>query len=392
MIYFIVLILLFIPVILFDFGDNQKGSKFWFYAELAILVLLAGLRFRVGGDSLDYFDFFDDYPTISELFNFDFSNASYNPLWYIYNAIIKSIWNDFIFFQIVQAIIVNSVFFWFLKKNIKYYFSAIFLYYIMFYLYFNMEILREVLAICVFLLAFGLIQKKKYLQYFIFSVIAMSFHYSAMILFIVPFFLSIPRVNVILLIIVFASSILLQTFVDISPFLTNLLFGNSMLLEKFDIYNSIENYRLNLNGVIAITTPIFIFMYIRGKSEKDELEISIEKLLLLYLILIALTIFFPAMFGRMKNYLEPFYLIYIVGIVIPTIKQNIKTNPIQILLIRFMFVWILFFNIKSYFIDCSNLMIGAKSYNIYYPYHSVFDPVTEVKREKFIEMYKYDND
>ena len=175
MIYFIVLSFTLIPVILYDFIGKEIGWKFWFYAELIILIIISGLRYRVGGDSLDYIDFFESYPTFSELFYFDFSNAPFNPIWYIYNGLIKLIWNDFIFFQIVQAIIVNTIFFIFFKKHTKYFFTAIFIYTLAYYLYFNMEILREILAVCIFMLSFNYLQKKEIFKIFFMCYICLSF-------------------------------------------------------------------------------------------------------------------------------------------------------------------------------------------------------------------------
>ena len=58
---------------------------------------------------------------------------------------------------------------------------------------------------------------------------------------------------------------------------------------------------------------------------------------------------------------------------------------------RLTIIWFLLISMRTYFVDCSEYMLGAKSYNIYYPYHTIFDPVVEVNREKFVEMYKMGN-
>lgn len=388
MIYFLILFFLFIPVLGYDILGKTRGWKLWYSIELIVLILLVGLRYRVGGDTLDYIVFFEEYPTFSELFYFDFSNAPFNPLWYIYNAIIKSIWNDFLFFQIIQATIVNSIIFWFFKKNTKYFFSAILVYYVVYYLYFNMEVLREILTVCIFLISYRYIKEKKYLKYLFWAVIALLFHYSAMIMFIIPLLLRIPKINWIYTLFAFFSVILLLSLFDITPFLSNLLVGSDALTDKFDAYTSMEGHTLNVNGVLAYVTPIVLLMYANRNNEKTEFAIQSEKLLLLYVLLIGFSIFFPAMFSRMQNYIEPFYIIYIINSIIPYLKNSHNNTRINSYLVKLALAWFLFFNTRSYFIDYSEYMIGARSYNIYYPYHSIFDPVVEVKREKFVEIYK----
>ena len=139
MIYILVFILLLIPVVKYDLMAKSGGEGGWYYFNLVVLILLAGLRYRVGGDTLMYMSMYDEIPALSELKYFDFEEALYNPLWYVYNSIFRSIGDDFVYFQIGQAVFVNSVFFWFFRKySPQYYFSAILLYYIGYYCYFNM--------------------------------------------------------------------------------------------------------------------------------------------------------------------------------------------------------------------------------------------------------------
>jgi len=111
MIYLIILIILLVPVFLYDVAGFNKGMNGWYIFEFTILVLLAGLRYRVGGDTLFYMGFFDEYPQLNELSDFDFAGAEFNPLWYIFNAITKFIHNDFVTFQIIQAINCKQLFF-----------------------------------------------------------------------------------------------------------------------------------------------------------------------------------------------------------------------------------------------------------------------------------------
>ncbi len=391
MIYIIVLLLLLIPAVRYDFLKKTNGREFWFYLELLVLVLLAGLRYRVGGDTLEYIDYFDDYPFFSELVHFDFKNAYFNPLWYVYNAILKSIFNDFILFQIIQSIFVNSVFFWFFRKYTKFYFTAILIYYIGYYLYFNMEILREVLCVCLFMISFKYIESKKYLIYVFFGVLSYLIHHSAVVMFFIPFFMKLPKIKWTTTLASFLLLTIFLSYFDIVPILISLFSGNEKLLSKTIAYTSLESSILNINGVIAYFLPIILLLYSNTNKVLTEFQIKIEKLLLLYVLLIALSIFIPTMFSRMQNYLEPFYIIYLVDTLFSALEDTYKSLKMRSYIIKFAFIFYVFIIYKSYTVDRSEYMIGKKSYNIYYPYHSIFDPVVETDREKFVEYFKEGN-
>ena len=145
MIYLIVLIVLLIPAIRYDFLSKKGGERIWYYVNLLVLILLAGLRYRVGGDTAQYMLFFENMPSLSELSSFKFMNNYYMPLWYVYTAVFKSFGGYFLF-QMVQAIIVNTVFLWFFKKKCSRYFTAIVVYFLAYYFSLNMDIMRQALC------------------------------------------------------------------------------------------------------------------------------------------------------------------------------------------------------------------------------------------------------
>ena len=101
MVYLLVFILLAIPVVKYDLFAKTGGENKWYYACLVALILLAGLRYRVGSDTLMYMSVFDDCPKLDELKYFDFAEAKYNPLWYVINAISRSIHDSFTCFQVI---------------------------------------------------------------------------------------------------------------------------------------------------------------------------------------------------------------------------------------------------------------------------------------------------
>ena len=70
------------------------GESKWYYLNLVVLILLAALRYRVGGDTLMYMSVYDSFPKWDELKYFDFETAEYQPLWYVFTAICRTVYDD----------------------------------------------------------------------------------------------------------------------------------------------------------------------------------------------------------------------------------------------------------------------------------------------------------
>jgi len=383
MIYFIILVVLIIPVIIYDIAGIKRGINIWYVFEFLILVLLAGLRYRVGGDTLFYMSFFDSYPKLNELSYFDFLSAEFSPLWYVFNAIVKFIHDDFVIFQIIQAIIVNSVFFWFFRKYTKYYFSAILMYYFGYYCYFNMEIIRQVLAICFFLLAIPALNKRKYLMYYFWCIVALFFHYSALFVFFIPIFLvvfkSITYKQLILISIIIG---VLISVINIIPFLLSLFSFNELIAFKLENYTassvSIKNILFFYGNII----PIIILLYL-NKSNEILLEINQFKgIIIMYAILMIFSAFYHTVFTRLSYFLTPFYIIYLIEYLYYFVKKN--RLSLQTIFVKFALFVVLFFQSYYYLRDQSEYYPNARFYYIFYPYYSVFNPTIDEDRENFL--------
>ena len=139
-VYASVFLLILFPLVRYDICGKKGYEDIWYYVLLIALIAIAAFRYRTGGDTLIYMSMFEDYPTIGELTSFDYISAEFNPMWYVYNSVFKSFGNSFLLFQIVQAIFVNSVIFWFLRKYCNWFYIAVLLYYFGFYFYFGKRI------------------------------------------------------------------------------------------------------------------------------------------------------------------------------------------------------------------------------------------------------------
>lgn len=110
------------------YSKHEDKGNIYLLVEYFLIVLAMGLRYKVGGDSLNYFYAFQSWPTLSEISSYQFDISKYNVGWIFFSAICKAIYNDFVTLQLVQAAIVNAAFFYFFKKNTDRYFTANLLY------------------------------------------------------------------------------------------------------------------------------------------------------------------------------------------------------------------------------------------------------------------------
>ena len=360
------------------------GEKGWYYFNLVVLILFAGLRYRVGSDTLMYMSMFYEWPKLDELRYFDFATATYNPLWYIFAALARSIYDDFTTLQIMHAVIVNCTFFWFFRKYCpKYYFSAILLYYVGYFCYFNMEVMRESLCICVLLLSTSFLLEKKWLLYFPMCVIGLLTHYSAAIMLVLPFLLLFKRPSWKWEVVILLGVVVLMRVVNV-PMLVLSLFGlNDQLILLIGGY--IEEMR-NVMGIISELLnffPIFIFIYLREKHLITE-ENDFTPLMMGTVVVYALAMN-VGIFSRFINYFVPFILVYSVNTVYRTLYWKFRDYQISYLLCLMAFFVLNFNMIRFYTKDMSESYPGTRAYVRYIPYHSVLNPKIDEHRERFVE-------
>lgn len=359
------------------------NKYYWF--EFIVLFLFMGLRFRVGGDSIRYETYYSYANDLNQLFvkgawNI---NEGFQPLWTIYQAACKTISDDFVVVQLINSFIVNGVIFYYANKNVRQRFTFVVIYYFLLYPYFNTEIMRESLAVVIFMLGYKYLVEKKYIRYFFACFIAFMFHASAVFLLILPFiypFLSKSRGWKSYVLPLFLSLVVSYYISPLLEFVNSTFFmGNSMLSEKSD--EVMQSGGLNIFGItmqLIYMFPIFLCMHIFQKREDKS---SLFILNMYFFVSVIGMIFLPLV--RLSNYFSIIFLcIYSDVIADREVLRKYRT-------IVKLSICILLFSRLSYY--CQG-MFGAegkskdfKMYEKYIPYHSIFDKEYDTQREKAIE-------
>jgi hypothetical protein len=278
------------------FKESQWGLKLSFI----LIFLFLGLRYNYGNDYKTYYLMFSaiSKESLTDLFN---PLPLYEPGWVIINWLFKGMgfFSMNIFIAAISCIIYYNFIVTFLDK--KYYWLAVFIY--IFYpgfMLLHSTAMRQSLSIMLFVYSYKFIVDRKFTKYFLTSVLAISFHYTAVIL--IPIYLIVffkKRVNLLLGgILFFIYTYLLFFGSNIAPYM-KLLINN--FYEKYDAYSDPSAVSSGL-GFIYYTFLFVLILYFE--------RFQINSISRLFKISIVGFFFIPLpliidMTGRMLMYFTP---------------------------------------------------------------------------------------
>lgn len=373
MVYAFVLILLVYCWYRYEVIHAVSGREFFYWLEFVVLVLVAGLRFRVGGDTLSYMDNYASLDAAYEFSNYSFKYSSNGLLWYGIIAICQKLSDSFVLVQFVIAAFVNYAFFKFAKDKCCYPFLAVLLYSIFFFFYLNMEILRASFVVSIFLLwGFDALCQKKLFKYVICTLIAANFHIEGLFLLVFPmsYFLGNIKVKANTIILLFAIAFVTLFIVDQFPVISWFLSQSEALEHRGALYGvMLQNRNINyyLAKVLLIAPTAVAICFIDRLKTKENIKIM-KGLMIIYIFFMIQAINFPVYFSRFCDCLMPVSSVIIAN-VIGEIKYSKRDIAIGFLLF-------------TLFVGC--FQYRDETYYKYFPYHSIINPVIEPNRENLI--------
>ena len=364
------------------------GSNTWYWGQCVLLILVAGLRLVVGGDTQTYMSDFDRYPTIDEFTVFHFALFRYQPLWILINVLAKSIYPEFFVLQIILACIVNPVTFYIIQKETDKKFEVAIVYLLFQFLYLNCEIMRETFSICIFYFAFGYLIKHKWLKYYGLCILAFLFHDAAAFYFILPFFLLIltkeftTRFTIVLAVVllIFANPLILSKLLFFLP---------ESRIETFTDFYS----KMAIGSVLGLIRSIIeiLFVYFIIINVKGHVSYKVYIGLKMFFCLHIIGLMMPVFVNRICNSYNLFYYIALVEFLYVMRQKIITGLYCTLLTIAFM---------RYYFVDVTNLVSTKPSadryyfYELFVPYYSIFDTPDNnvVARRKAIYLNQVQDD
>ena len=400
MIYLIILILIFYGVYRYDYRRNSDGKLLLWIVICLLMIIIAGLRYRLGGDTVQYISFYKNLHGITQLSDSDFTRSRFAPGFIVFASLCKAITDDIALLQTIVATIVNTVLFYFFWKNSKNCFFAILLYYFFLYTIFSMELMREALTVSIFLMAWPFFRDGKWLYWYLFSLLALTIHVSASIMLVLPF-ICLPFIRELFVLgkrtwfiwlglIALAFSIY-QLFFKYIEFLaiTDSMMERSQAYQK----NVLGGANFNINGIISYLIQYLLYpvgaLYCIQATKRNEgiKNHGFNKFYAFVLICsyISLLTLFINILGRFNNYFLPFALLIVSDWVFS--KIILWHKKIKLGFVYWIIIVLPLFAVHArdhYFNDVTKSG-SIKFYSLYYPYNSILDPEKDADREKAIK-------
>lgn len=373
MIYFFLLFLIIFLVFVFDVGkrsrSNVKQKKIAWNVICVLLIIISAIKYRVGSDVVIYTDEYKEILPITRA-NWDYIFDNFNRQfgWMILVTICKSITPSFLLPQIIISIFVNSAIFNFIKSNTEKPFVGLLLFYLIAYVPYNFEVLRQSIAIAFFIMGIKYYKDSKWFKYYLCVLGGFAFHSSAVVLALIPLFKLVPitKASIIWeLGIGVVGIILLPFFINYIP---NLINSNEALFGAQVYYANKSSYEVTEISYFG-NVMLFFINYVITLFLCKEKNQWYRPFVMCYLYFNIINLAFPILY-RFSYY---FLIFYILGLCKTITFCKFEKHLIPILIILF----VMFNTYRRYNVD----WLGIPAYRQYYPYHTYFDPVEDSERE-----------
>ncbi|MBD5184058.1 MAG: EpsG family protein [Bacteroidales bacterium] len=349
-------------IIEYDINKHVRGRLVLWIGIFTYFFLLIGLRYEVGGDTINYMS---DYYWRGPLSSWHYSVFDkFEPGYSLLCSLGKTISPDFYVFQLIHSFILNTALSIWIYKNTKYIFSSFLILFLTNYLYFSTEVLREVIAVIIFLFNYKNLRNHRWIRYYIGVVFSMCFHLSAIILVMMPLIVNLKFNK--------KYTFLLLTMIVLGVFsnkIFSILLSFPLIGEKVNGYMDIGSIGILAGGFKFLTgglVPI-IFGYIA--TNKGKSEIKFEGMVAGMGLLGVLILVSPIVFGRFSNYFIIFFCVSFGTWIGTYIRSHSPVKRHNTIILASLF--------------CLVSLVGFKLYNKYtlwVPYYSIFNKV-HVNRE-----------
>ena len=374
-------------------AEYTRTKKVWYIIVGIYLVLLAGFRNGVGGDTQLYMQDFEYVPStwgeLNEFVTDSLTESGHMPGWSVLVFLCKRWFDSFYAVQLAQALIVNIGILYLFRQYTTHIFLCTLLYGVSYVFFlFNMEVMRE--AIAVVLCGIGMhnyLRGEKW-KFYLLVGISILFHISALVALLFPF-VRLKQINIKTMIMAFFAALLLFLLSDVIVNYLPSLLGSSVnrIVEKIFLYSDVT---LNLFGFLEnsirylVINAGIVFFAQWSIGEDEQRQKDYTKYMSFYLIITVLICGFIG-FSRFRNYTLIFFLIMLTEFIYHY-KSQLYTNAIIKLIVLAGFV----FYTSRYYMTYYPGSHGYK-YEFYYPYTSILDENVDTSKREDMHEESFDN-
>jgi len=375
MIYLVFIFFLAALALIYDlYGARRFRNSFYCIAAIA-LILLAGFRFEVGGDTFSYMQYYKNAPTLLDYsFTTDLS-ISFQPLWIFLVACTKTVNSSFYTLQLIEAAIVNISIFVFFRRITSYQFTAVFIYALCAYPLLNFEIMRAALAVSIFLWAYPSYKEGRWLTFYLIITIAFLFHASAIVLYGAPLLRRAKQP------IIYVPPLIFLGGIPMVSTINNIVSSHA---SQSWLFAYAAHYATEIPtgyGLLALAlVDLFLPMALLHVSTRGRPALEGAASLAITGIWIGA---FSSMFyivGRLQPFFLPVYIALAAEAVHRLLRARGNSGQRVVSAATILGAFLAAFTLP-YFAAVKNDINHARTYQRWYPYHSVFDPQSVPGRE-----------
>lgn len=342
------------------FTEKKKGIKntaFYLTIVFFILTALASFRYAIG---FDYFSYQSIYEMMSEwTFGAILHFYWYEPLFYLLCKLFSVLGFSFSMFLFAINVFLFLIAIQFIYRYSKLPWISVYLYITLQFLAYNMNLIRQSIAVAFFLLAYPYLKNRKLFLFSVFTFIGGLFHNSLLFLF--PFYFLLPKKNT-KKFLGFLGIVMILGYLLFDPIFSLLL---PFLPEKYTIYQEGFFWNSNSFEYILPSALYSILIYLFRNRIKDPNERTIYLNSTLYTFFINLFITKHFILERFSIYPFTLSLIAIPEIIASYRKE--KDSRKQFFTYRRVLLLFLLFGGVYFFFAVS------KGYHHVYPYVSLLD-------------------
>ncbi|CEI53781.1 hypothetical protein [Acinetobacter bereziniae] len=319
------------------FSFKTPEVRIIFLGLLVFLCLMTGFRFEIGGDWGNYLQIYDWFKGLTLLESLKITDPSYGVLNYVSQQIGLK---DTILINFICSLIFYTCFY-FIFKGMKEYWLLLLVSFPYLILVVSMGYTRQSVAIALVVLAFKCALESKYWKLIFLSLFAMSFHKSAIIIFMLfPFFLMPGRVfykKLVFYIYTFFSFLVMSIIVYISS------------MSGENVYTSQSGAVSSAGAVFRIIVhflPLFFYAIYYSKIKiilKDNLRVF-DYLALLIIFTLAMAVPFSTLADRFNLYLIIFdiFIFSILAINLNNFNRSVMIGSIIFFNTLMLIIWLNF--------------------------------------------------
>lgn len=373
-------------ILQYDIKEEKKYKKTWYAFIWAYLTIISGLSYRLGGDGMVYvwqYPMYTTYDGFSLEALTSYSNRL--PGWVALVKCCKLISDEYWVFKLIHAIVVNSLIGYFVKYNAKHIFTTTLFYFVLMYFDLNFQLLRQVVAMGLFLYGIKYIRNNQLIKYYIINVLAILFHESALIGLVFPL-MSLVKINKISLPIWLSFVCILYIF-GATVFSNLLVYASTFMMEKAAYYSFDMESPSVLSMIFNITLSAIIPLIVIAHQREKCTVVNLGAVLygLCYIVGCNVPIFY-----RFTYFYQIFFYIFYVDLIYSLSKYGFSFfyNNSHKIVKQFKFVYLvlivafLIFRGRVYFSTYGDT--NMPNWVQYYPYSSILSKDTNDLREEFI--------